>query len=383
MSFVPDAILQLGGVRATANPFKTYPGTGFNSSTEGEAVGSHWVDTRTTGALSSDYSQFRYARAGVTKYRHGVNLAGDGADDWVLKREGYATDATERDFLKFTRETGRADFYGPVYSNGTLLSGGIPVTGGTMTGKLVVGIGAISTSTSTENPVSASTWVSNFANQIALHLYAPDPFISMFANTDGANTQSPSGKIRWGGVGMSSDNGVRLQQNLAYFPSGTSPKLFDPTLPRGNFGFDHDGTLSYSWDPAAIAGSGYDYRAGLGTVSNNPYVPIPGQSLVIFGQGRAEGGASWEFGNVDICTMRGGQTMRFGTSGTQNDPRFAMQITGHVPGGPGNVNIFRQAVIGGISGIANIRLQNVGSVTGANDGSIWYDGSNYRGRLAA
>ena len=278
--------------------------------------------------------------------------------------------------------------YGVRFQNGTDLNYAIKVTNAAGTwdtfqilgsGKTI--IGKQLTSTSTENPVSVQDWITNFGSQALLHVSGQDATISMFANVEGGNTQVPSGKVRWGYMGLSSDNGVRMGQNLAYFPSGTSPKLYDPTMPRGNFGFDHDGTLSYSWDPAAVAGSGYDYRAGLGDRSNSPYVPQTGQSIVIYGQGRNQTPGDTEYGNVDICTMRAGQTLRFGTSNALNTPYYAMQITAHISGGPGNVNIFRMAVLGGTSGIPNMRLLSVGSVSGAADGSIWYDGTNFRGRL--
>ena len=382
MTYQPEAILDVGGIQgASTTPLVLYQGGTQHAETLGGAVGSHSVNSRSAGGLSSDYSQFRYARAGVTKYRHGVNLDGSGNDHWSLRRESYAGDGTEREFLKFDRLTGRADFYGPIYSAGTLVSGGVPITGGTMTGKLVIGIGAISTSTSTENPVSPSTWITNLGNRSPLTLYGPNGTIACFANTDGTDPQSPSGKIRYGTMGVGADNGFHMDQNLAYFPSGVSPKLFDPTLPRGNVGFDHDGTFSYSWDPAAVAGTGYDFRAGLGDRSNNPYVPQSNQSFVIYGQGVIDGAGSTDYGKVCLATMRAGQTMRFMTSNSPAAPYAAMEITAHIAPGPGNVNIFRQAVLGGVNGIANIRLMSVGSVSGAADGSIWYDGSNFRGRI--
>jgi hypothetical protein len=119
----------------------------------------------------------------------------------------------------------------------------------------------------------------------------------------------------------------------------------------------------------------------LGDRSNNPYVPQANQSFVIYGQGITDGAGSFDYGKVCLATMRAGQTMRFMTSNAAATPYTAMEIPAHIASSPGNVNIFRQAVIGGISGIANIRLQNVGSVSGAADGSIWYDGSNFKGRI--
>lgn len=221
--------------------------------------------------------------------------------------------------------------------------------------------------------------------------------IAFFANTSGTNTQHMNGAVSQrhaGWLGMGSDNGMHMSSNAFYRPSGTTPVLFEPNMPRANLGFDSEGTFSLTWDPAAVAGPTWDYRLPIGTGaagtqinqgganvdrSNAPYTPLAAQSFVIMSQGYDSGvnPSCDKYNNVWLATMRNGQAMTFATtpSGPNASPLGAMQITSGQ-----NVNIFRLAVLGGVAGIPNLRLQSVGVITPAAAGQcyLWFDGTNLR-----
>ncbi len=99
----PNAILGIGGLKATG-VLDLEPGAGFHVRVKGGAVGSLWAETRVTGALASDYSQLRVTRAGVPKWRMGNNLAGNGADDFFLRRDAEGA-LPDLDVMKVTRTT--------------------------------------------------------------------------------------------------------------------------------------------------------------------------------------------------------------------------------------------------------------------------------------
>ncbi|MBA3762239.1 MAG: hypothetical protein H0X04_02700, partial [Chthoniobacterales bacterium] len=116
------------------------------------------AETRVTGALASDYSQLRVTRAGVPKWRMGNNLAGNGADDFFLRRDAEGA-LPDLDVMKVTRTTGRVDFAGDVYAAGVLLGSGGTNASALTTGTVpVLRLGASGTRDTTTFLRGDNTW---------------------------------------------------------------------------------------------------------------------------------------------------------------------------------------------------------------------------------
>ncbi len=444
MSFRPDAYLKMAGFKANGIA-DIQPGPGFNARILGTrtgagvgAIGSLWIDTDATGAINADYSQLRLTRAGVAKWRFGNNLAGDGNDKltcysdvagaaaWTVNPSTLVHDFAVSPTVAGVAigsggEANTASNLGAAGSVGifaaktsvnlgfksliagagvTLVAGANDITISSSGGGGGSSVQAVFGSLTAAAPRGAYT-VTQFiargspnADMPVVIATANFAGINLFSDMGGGG-QTPGGP-HYGWVGMGSDNGLHMSTNLQYFSSGTSPILFDPTLPRGNVGFDAAGTFSLTWDPAAVAGSGYDFRLPVGTGasgtqinasganvdrSNAPYPPLVAQSFVIMAQGynSTVNATADGYNNVWLATMRNGQAMVLATTtgGPNATPVAALQVT---PGG--NINIFRLAVIGGIAGIPNIRLQSIGTIgagiIAAGTSYIWYDGTNLK-----
>lgn len=363
----PDAYLKMKGIKSD-ELLDLQPGLGWNARIFGRrasagaaAIGSLWIDTDSSGAIAADYSQLRLTRANVAKWRFGNNLQGDGAD--LLSCYSDVAGDYAWTINPTTRVT---DFKVAPTINGAVMGGG-----GSTTTSLFGTYDSTPNSwqTTTVSGAAALLGASDYIIRISNH----DGAIGMWSNTDHTNSQHGFA-AHFGWIGMASDGGLRIAKNML----DSVGRLFEPGIPRSVLGFDSVGALSFSWDPAAIAGADGDYRVG-GDRSNNPYTPQSGQSLVVFGGGRNETTGELEYGNVDICTMRAGQNIRFGTSNVLNSPKYAMQITAHAE--PGNVNIYRTLVIGvgGFAGIPQLKFQTpISGIAAPGDGFLWWDGTNLK-----
>lgn len=436
----PAAYLKIAGIKSDGIA-DIQPGLGFNARILGRrtgagigAVGSLWVDTDITGAINADYSQLRLTRAGVAKWRFGSNLDGSGNDlltcysdvagdrAWTVNPTTRVMDFAVAPTIAGAAFGGEANTASNAGASGVGLAkakSGIDlpfkriIAGTNVT--LTDGTDAV-TIAATGGGASSGIFGTQPSDVGVGNLAAVDAFyatlgidypvaisgtgnalIAFFANTNGSNPQHMNGAVSQrhaGWIGMGSDNGMHMSSNAFYRPSGNSPVLFEPNMPRGNVGFDSEGTFSLTWDPAAIAGPSWDYRLPTGSGasgtqidqgganvdrSNAPYTPLAAQSFVIMAQGydSTVNATVDKYNNVWLATMRNGQAMAFATtpSGPNATPIAFMQGTSG-----GNLNIFRLAVIGGVTGIPNVRLQSVGVITPAVAGQcyLWYDGTNLK-----
>lgn len=287
------------------------PGDGYHTRIKGGAIGSLWADTRSTGALSSDYSQFRLTRAGVAKWRTGNNLDGSGNDHYTIYRDADGT-VTDLEVMKITRSSARVDFSGAVYSGGVLLTGGLA-------NPLVPGSDTTSAFT-IRNAANTADFIRTYGNGrlklglttlitpregYSIELYSRTSFsafgdaaILMVSNQGGQNT-GWSSSAHVGVCGMSSDGGMRLAQNAYNRASDGAFVNYEGGRPQSIIGMDSAGTFSYSYaQPSALGTGTYS-----GTVS---------QTFVISGAGYTSA-AFEETQNVDLMTMQGGRYMRFRT----------------------------------------------------------------------
>lgn len=404
----PNAIVQLGGLKA-AGVLTLEPGAGFHVQIKGGAVGSLWADTRTTGAASSDYSQFRMKRAGVPKWRVGNNILGLGNDEFIIRRDAEGALA-DLDVMKVTRSNGRVDFAGSVYSGGVLLGsggttnasdlatgtvavarlgtsgardattflrgdntwavppsggGGIPTTGGTFTGDVFMrpaGAGVDTIELRTDGRIILRATAAGSTNAApGIHFRVP---------VGAAESPDPADEVFYAGLWVTGDRGVRFNYNYKE-PADANGTHGNARKIQLLGGYEQDGAWFLRYERPKLDGGGNSIPAGS--------YDGGGKALSIYPGGFTEGAGPTSgpaLRTVDICGMQAGRSIRIGASSTVANPTFSAEFDPN-----GNVSILRRLALSpSTADNAPLRFNPGvnGNLASYANGDVWNDGISLR-----